>query len=278
MIKDLVIPAFVDPQEWAACFGLSWADLLLADQARQEPLIMRSGGMYLREVAGTMGVAEARNSLVRTFLEATEGEWLFMIDTDMGFGPDIVDRLIASARRYETEIVGGLAFALKGKGKTESPFHARRYRIQPTMYRYVDTGTERGFLAYDQYERDAVQFVDGTGAACLMMHRDALEALVAAHPSPFRPMVVRGANPDGTDRVFGEDLSFCARAAGIGLSIAVDTAAKTTHYKTGIFLDEETFMAQQAVTQRSPLGVPPLEQQDADAALPAWREAFGAVL
>lgn len=255
MIKDLVIPAFVDGHEWAACFGLSWANILVADQVREQPLIMAPGGMYLREVAGTMGVAEARNSLVNAFLNGTDGEWLFMIDTDMGFAPDIVERLISSARAKKVPIIGGLAFALKGAGKGETPLHARRFRIQPTMYRFVDTGTEKGFLAMDTYERDTVQYVDGTGAACLLMHRSALEAIVAAHGAPFRPMTVRGANPDGTDRVFSEDLSFCARAAGLNIPIAVDTAARTTHYKMGIFLDEETFMAQQAMAIRSPLGV-----------------------
>lgn len=257
MIKNLVIPSFVDGHEWAACFGLSWADLLVADQVRQEPLMMRPGGMYLREVAGTMGVAEARNNIVRAFLAGTDGEWLFMVDTDMGFAPGIVEQLLASAAAKDVPIIGGLAFALKGKsqGKNETPLHARRYKIQPTMYRYVKTETEQGFLAYDSYERDSVQYVDGTGAACLLMHRSALEAITAAHDAPFRPMVVRGANPDGSDRVFGEDLSFCARAASLGIPIAVDTAAKTTHYKVGLFLDEETFLAQQATRAASPLGI-----------------------
>lgn len=276
MIKGLVIPSFVDGNQWAACFGLSWTDMMMTDQASAEPHMVREGGMYLREVAGTMGVAEARNNIVKVFLETTRGEWLFMVDTDMGFAPDTVERLVARAEANRVQVMGALAFALKGKGHQETELHARRYKIQPTMYRYVDTGTEKGFLAVDTYERDAVQFVDGTGAACLLMHREALQAI---GPDPFRPMIVRGANPDGSDRAFSEDLSFCARAAGAGVAIAVDTAVKTTHYKVGIYLDEETWLAQQAVSQASPLGVTPDHlndpvKQSADM-MDSLREVFG---
>lgn len=251
MKKDLVIPGFVDNQEWAACFGLSWTDLMLTDQAASAPLMVRDGGMYLREVAGTMGVAEGRNSIVRAFLEGTEGEWLWMVDTDMGFRPDTVARMVASAKANKVDVLGALCFALKGRGKSETPMHARRYRMQPTMYRYVDTGQEKGFAAITGYERNAFQYVDGTGAACLLMHRRALETMA---PAPFRPMLVAGANPDGTDRPFSEDLSFCARAAAVGIAIGVDTAIQTTHHKVGMFLDEETYLAERRLATASPLG------------------------
>lgn len=251
MIKDLVIPSFVDGNEWAACFGLSWADMLLHDQAKSGKM-MRDGGMYLREVAGTMGVAEGRNSIVRAFLEQTDGEWLFMVDTDMGFEPDTVDRMVASAQLNGVGVLGALCFALKGRGKGNTTLHARRYRMQPTMYRYADTGNEQGFLPIMGYERNAFQPVDGTGAACLLMHRTALTAMPA---DPFRPMLVRGANPDGTDRAFSEDLSFCARAANARVKIGVDTAIKTTHYKVGIYLDEDTYRAERVAALASPIGV-----------------------
>jgi len=252
MIKNLVIPSFVDGNEWAACFGLSWADLMLKDQVAEQPKMLTAGGMYLREVAGTMGVAEGRNHIVNAFLAATRGEWLFMVDTDMGFEPDIVDRMVASAEANKVQVLGALCFALKAKGKGETALHARRHRITPTLYRYVDIGKEQGFLPIMDYGKDSFQYVDATGAAALLIHRD---AALKVGDNPFRPMIVRGANPDGTDRAFSEDLSFCSRMASAGVAIGVDTSIKTTHYKTGLYLDEETYQAERAQEKASPFGI-----------------------
>jgi hypothetical protein len=53
----------------------------------------------------------------------------------------------------------------------------------------------------------------------------------------------------GKPRNFSEDLSFCVRLAACGIPLHVDTRVKTTHYKGGIFLDEELFLAQQAAAE-----------------------------
>jgi hypothetical protein len=122
--------------------------------------------------------------------------------------------------------------------------HANRYRIQPTLYRFLEVeGTgEKGFQAITRYRRDGFQVVGATGAACLLISRAALQAV---GPDPFDPIKVVGAGGNGTDRQFSEDLSFCIRASAAGLDIGVDTAVKTTHYKGGVFLDETTFAMQQ---------------------------------
>lgn len=224
---------------------------MLRDQATYGR-IFREGGQFLRVAAGTMGVAAARSQIVSQFL-ATEAEWLFMVDTDMGFEDDTIQRLVASAEANDCPVVGGLCFAQKRDPRVgETSLHAQRFTIIPTMYRYVDTGKERGFLPILDYAPGAFQFVDATGAACLLMHRD---ALVKVGPEPFRPMVVRGANPDGTDREFSEDLSFCARLANAGVAMGVDTSIQTTHHKGGIFLDEGTFRVQRAVQLANPLSL-----------------------
>lgn len=255
MKPGTVIPSFVDGGEWSACFGLSWTDLMLYDQA-QAQLMIREGGQFLRKVSGTMGVAAARSEIAAAFLD-TDAEWLFMVDTDMGFQMDIVSRMVASATEHDVPVLGGLAFALKSARKPETALHAQRFRMCPTLYRYAEVQGEKGFLPIEAYEPDAFQLVDATGAAVLLVHRDALRAV---GPNPFRPMVVADALPDGRPREFSEDLSFCARLANAGISIGVDTSIKTTHHKGGIYLDEETFRIQQATRAASPLGVTPTER------------------
>lgn len=238
-----VLPAVVDGQEWAACFGLSWADLMLRDQALSGRII-REGGQYVRRVAGTMGVAGARNENARYFLEHTDAEWLFMIDADMGFAPDTVDRLVASAEANSTPVLGALCFAQKlDPDLRQNDLYAARYRIQPTLYSYVERPNgERGFQSITKYKRDAFQRVAGTGAACLLVHREAMEA---AGPDPFMPITDATAGGNGTPRTFSEDLSFCVRVQAAGLDMGVDTSIKTTHYKGGVFLDETSFAMQQ---------------------------------
>lgn len=243
VVKGSLIPAVIDGGTWAGCFGLSWADMLLYDQA-VGGRIVRPGGQWIRKVAGTMGVAEGRNDIVRQFMHS-DAEWLFMVDSDMGFAPDTPSRLIEHAELYDFKVLGGLCFAQAvDKDLKPAPFNAQYFRIQPTIYRYVQlekTG-ERGFKAVTKYRRDVVQKVGATGAACLLMHRDALEAVGT---DPFSPITDPTAGGYGTSRTFSEDLSFCIRVQGAGLSVGVDTSVKTTHYKGGLYLDETTYAMQQ---------------------------------
>lgn len=241
--EGAVIPSVVDGQEWAACFGLSWTALMLRDQATSQRMI-REGGQYVRKVSGTMGVAAARSEISQYFLDHTDAEWLFMVDSDMGFADDTVDRLVESAERNSVPVLGALAFAQKVDPDLKpGPYGAVRTRITPTLYAYLERPNgERGFRSITKYKRDAFQHVAGTGAACILIHRAALEAV---GPNPFMPVTDPKAGGNGTPRTFSEDLSFCIRVQAAGLDMGVDTSIKTTHYKGGIFLDEGTFAMQQ---------------------------------
>jgi hypothetical protein len=242
-VPGSVIPAIIDNGEWAASFGLSWTAMMLFDQANSGR-ILRPGGQYFRKVSGTMGVAAARSEAAEYFLKS-DAEWLFMVDTDMGFDPDVVDQMVASAVANDVLVLGGLCFAQKvDTEQNQGPQYAIRYRIQPTIYRYVEieaTG-ERGFQSLTKYKRDTFQHVAATGAALLLIHRD---ALTAVGPQPFMPITDATGGGNGTPRTFSEDLSFCVRVQGAGLEMGVDTSIKTTHYKGGIFLDEVAFAMQQ---------------------------------
>lgn len=242
-ISGSVIPSVVDGQTWAACFGLSWTDLMLRDQATSQRMI-RTGGQYVRKVSGTMGVAAARSEIATYFLEHTDGEWLFMVDSDMGFASDTVDRLVESAERNSVPVLGALCFAQRlDPDVSQGDLYAARFRIQPTLYAYQERPNgERGFQSITKYKRDSFQPVAATGAACILIHREALEAV---GPDPFMPITDPMAGGNGTARTFSEDLSFCLRVQAADLEVGVDTSVKTTHYKGGIFLDETAFAMQQ---------------------------------
>ena len=242
MTPGSVVVGYCDGGQWSAVFGLSYRDLILHD-VLGPGRIVREGGKELRKVAGTMGVASGRNDISRDFLDSTDGEWLWMVDTDMGFAPDTVDRLVASAHPQERPVMGGLCFAIKRQQRGD--FYAERYRIAPTVYEYLDLGDEVGFRPILDYRRDTVVQVAGTGAACLLMHRSALEVVRAKYGDAWFDPITHPTGGKGRPRTFSEDLSFCIRLQAVDLPVHVDTAVKTCHDKGGIFLDEHAFDQQQ---------------------------------
>lgn len=246
-VPGSVVPAVVDGGTWSASFGLSWTQLMLHDQALSGRILGERGSQeFVRKSTGTMGLASARSEIAAYFLESTSAEWLFMVDSDMGFAPDTVDRMVASAELNGVPVLGGLCFAQKpDKDRAQGQEnYAVRYRVEPTVYRWAEVAEtgERGFQHIARYERDAFQRVAGTGAALMLVHRTAFEAVGA---EPFMPITDPTAGGHGRPRTFSEDLSFCIRVQAAGLEMGVDTSIKTSHYKGGIYLDEVAYAMQQ---------------------------------
>ena len=81
---------------------------MLGWDAEHEARIWRGDIVAQRGTTG--GLSDDRNHAVSDFLGG-RAEWLMWCDTDMGFEPDSVDRLIASADPVERPVMGGLCFA-----------------------------------------------------------------------------------------------------------------------------------------------------------------------
>jgi len=239
-----VVVGFLDDGSWSACFGLSYRDLVLHDALTLQRVV-RPGGRELRAVTGAGGIPANRNKVARDFLDNTDGEWLWFVDTDMGFAPDTVDRLVASANAEGAYVVGALCFAgLRRKPPEGTTLYAERFLIQPTVYEWVQLEDECGFRPIIDYKRDAVIPVAATGAACILIHRAVLtEMRYAVGDSWFDPIAIPNGYK-GKPRTFSEDMSFCLRLAALGHAAYVDTSVKTTHEKGFVYLDEETFDAQ----------------------------------
>lgn len=165
-----------------------------------------------------------------------------MIDTDMGFAADTVDRLVEAAEsKRECSVVGGLAFALKRKPPTGDLLYGEHFNIVPTVYDYFNTDDEQGFLPRANYERNKMLEVSGTGAACLLVRFDALEEVRRKYGDTWFDPITIPHGDHGKPRTFGEDLSFSMRLIACGIPLYVHTGIKTTHEKGGIFLDEATY-------------------------------------
>jgi hypothetical protein len=231
MTPDSVAVGFLDPGHWSHCFGQSLIDMYLVDAFGSKRMI--PNGKYLRQWCGANGIVAGRNKIATQFLDETDCEWLFMVDSDMGFSPTTVDDLIASADPLTRPVVGGLCFALRKDAPGE--FYGQKYVVVPTCFEFVDSADEVGFRSIVDYPRDSLFSVDATGAACMVVHRSALERVrekVGDHW--FNPVSHGGAT-------FAEDLSFCLRLTACEIPLFVNTAVRTTHDKHGVFLDEDEF-------------------------------------
>ncbi len=200
---------------------------------RHEGRIWRRGGR-IHARCGAEGLVKGRNQLARKFLEEVPGDWLFWLDTDMGFEPDTVDRLVEVADPVKRPIVGALCLAQK------MPFLDTMggYRTVPVPTIYEWSG-ERGFDVIWSYPADGLVACSATGAACVLIHRSVLERIAEKWGPTW---YTRLPDPHNDDPL-GEDLSFCLRARALDIPIHVHTGIKTTHHKS-IWLNEQEYWNQ----------------------------------
>jgi len=168
-------------------------------------------------------ISTARNKIVRDFLDRQSAPWLLMCDTDMVLQPDALDRLIAAADPAERPVLGALCFSLDAGEQV------------CTMYELTEPAPGRvAFARYTQWPEDSVMRVSATGAACLLLHRDALEA-VEKHAGDVAAPWFRetGAGPMA---LMGEDMTFCLRCAAAGIPVHVHTGVRAGHMKTTMLI------------------------------------------
>lgn len=219
-----------DGREVTHSFMKSLQGLMAHDAANGRRLI---GGNLTHLRAASGGLAQGRNDLTRVFLDQTDASWLWMVDSDMGFDPDTLDRLLVTGAEADlpSRVIPSITGALCFSWRPEEPDGMGGYRCRPlpTLFAWRDGG----FQVAERYPFDTVVKVAGTGAACLLIHRSVMEDLRVLHGDDWWTPV---RYPEGD--FLSEDLSFCYRAGEAGFPIYVDTSVKTTHAKT-IWVSEE---------------------------------------
>ena len=189
-------------------------------------------------------VAEARSQMVDAFSDHhPDAEWLLMLDSDMTFEPDMLDRLMEVADERTVPILGGLCFAGVHGGK-----------VFPTLYRlYNEADGHVAVEPVDIYPPDDLVKVGATGAACLLVHRKVYVAMRRPGPGPgeeFNPKIHGfGTLANGKPNPFpwfaeglttengvplGEDVAFSRRAMYLGIPMYVHTGVRLGHAKEWI--------------------------------------------
>lgn len=216
-----VAVAYPHAHEVSARFHKSMYALLVYDSKNRRRLV--DGGWL--PVSSGANVTNARNEIVEAFLK-TGIEWLWFIDTDMTFEPNVLDRLVAVADKKERPIVGALCFKWKD-GKT----------AVPTIYGINENNQVVEF--FDYQPNTLVPCM--TGAGCVLIHRSVLLKMAEEFPKPYQWFREEAYN----GMPIGEDITFCLRAIALGFDVFVDTSIQVGHEKP-IVIDASVHQAQGA--------------------------------
>ncbi len=185
--------------------------------------------------SGPNSIVEGRNMAAAHFLDNTDAEWLFFVDTDMGFKPEAMETLLLAADPVERPVVGGLCFALKHM----HPDAMGGFRVMPTptLFMWAEHPEQGyGFANRFRYPPETLVQVAGTGAAFILIHRSILEGIRANVGDVWFNFIQY---QDGTQ--VSEDLSFCYRVGELQRPIFVHTGVKITHHKE-FWLQESDFV------------------------------------
>lgn len=217
--------------------------------------LLRGGYVGIRY--GSDGLAEARNLAVKEFLDDRAGDWLFWVDTDMGFAPDTVDRLLDAAHPVDRPVVGALCFSQRET--TPDGMGGWRCTATPTIFDWarvniydnqvvggeqqrVKVDEQQGFAVRWDYPANTVIRCAGTGSACILIHRSVFVQVRKAMGDTWYDKVPNRS----MGRIVSEDLSLCLRLGTLNIPVHVHTGVQATHQKT-LWLAEEDYWRARAV-------------------------------
>lgn len=229
--KGSVCLAYIHDVDVAYSWHHSIVDLIMYD-GQNDGRILRGGYESVR-CAKSSDLYDARNRAVAGFLDQGDAEWLFFVDTDMGFTPDTVDRLLAAADPKERPIVGALCFANREIGEDGKGGFYTMPRF--TIFDWADIGNGRQFIGRTTYPINGLVQCAATGSACIIIHRSVLQDIRDEFGDTWYNRIT---GDDG--KLVGEDISFCVRAGSLNVPTFVDTSVKTSHLKN-IWLQEQDF-------------------------------------
>ena len=168
-------------------------------------------------------VYDARNMLAS---QAVTGEYdrVLWLDSDMVFNPDFLVKLSADLDEGR-EFVSGLYF------KRKPPFTPVIYKGLEYMH---DTETHEMTVkvdTYTDYPQDSVFKIAACGFGGCMMTTDLINRVGEKFGFPFSPLMG-----------MGEDLSFCYKAASLGVEMFCDSRIKMGHIGT-MTINEQTYLS-----------------------------------
>jgi GT2 family glycosyltransferase len=184
--------------------------------ALTSPAAVLVGAFY--DLASGPVLSIARNTCAEEFLTSGQ-EWLWFVDTDTVFAPDVLPRLLALADPVQRPIVAA-AVPIGGRDPRERMQQVTGIpELFWAAYRSDEVGGLRPLRVTDPVGE--CERVDAVGTGCVLIHRTVLEAI---GPGPFCELSAGNA-------VMGEDLAFCRRADALGIPVHVAGQVRVGHAK-----------------------------------------------
>lgn len=180
----------------------------------------------------------ARNSLARRCIDE-EYDYLWFMDDDHSFAPDLLQKLLHSAMTYDLPIVNPLCTT------RTAPFHLVTFVSNPdpdSTDRYLP-------ISLDGTPGEGVIELEAGGCAGMLIRRDVLEAtrdmarrFVVVDPGPgLAQDIAEEVVPDQwfeyTDR--SEDITFCEKAKEAGFKLYADLSCRLGHITTAVVMPGE---------------------------------------
>lgn len=199
-----------------AYFAHSMMDLLRAEPERIK---------NFNSVQGLGLLAKSRNIQVQYFLNNTDDDWLFIVDSDEFVTNDAFNKLVDAADKDLYPVVSGLCFAATFPDPdTLQPV--------PAIFR-VDEKV--GLVPFFEYPKNSLVEIHSAGTGCLMIHRSVLEHMQKAFEKftgPGWAWFQDGPIKDGENFTWiSEDLMFSKKLNELGYRLVAHTGAVFPHHK-----------------------------------------------
>lgn len=167
-------------------------------------LLQRAGDTQIGFEVGSL-VYNARNNLARQAIKS-EADWVLWLDSDMVFGPDLLQRMLKVCTENGIDFLTALCFRRK------PPF-------TPCLFDRLDKVDRGASYTALMSVPDGRFKVGGCGFAGVLMSTDVLMSVASKFDGRmFDPL-------EG----FGEDVSFCWRARQCGYDIWCDSEIEMGH-------------------------------------------------
>lgn len=171
---------------------------------------------FIAAKAGSL-LVRGRNNLVQAFMDQTDYEYLWMIDTDMVFPRNMPELLLKRIEGpQKADVVSAMFYGME------------RDHIFPVLMAKQDDGR---YVRIQPPDEQGMMEVDATGMACCLVSRDILQKVYDRHyDDPYHWF--REIAPQG--QPLGEDVGFCNRVQELGGRIWVDTSLRIGHIKSSV--------------------------------------------
>jgi len=208
---DNVVIGYIHPGQVSAFFTHSLIMSLMHDQGMNRRIV------GIEQDWSSANVSASRNTVTQRFLDDYTADWLWWIDADMAWEPEALEQLLAVADPVNAPIVGGLCFG------------ASNGELFPTIYQLAEFEGGITTVRMHDFEPNTVTPVAATGAAFLLIHRSALEAI---RTRAYNKTFTWFQETEMGGRPVGEDITFCLRALESGFKTFVHTGVEVGHHKS----------------------------------------------